>query len=127
MLKRQASNLNTGDLLLVVIVADAAQNGMSGDYKTITEGLILVGTLFFWDYIVDLLSYRFPGIHRFVYAPRLPLVHDGKPILRNLRKEFLTQDELVGEMHQQGIEKIADVKEAFLEGSGKISFIPRKK
>jgi len=58
--RRQAGSLNTADLLVVVLVADAAQNGMSSDYKSVTDGLVLVGTIYAWNYLLD--AAAFPSI-----------------------------------------------------------------
>ena len=51
--RRQAGSLNTADLLVVVLVADAAQNGMASEYKSVTDGLVLVGTIYAWNYLLD--------------------------------------------------------------------------
>jgi uncharacterized membrane protein YcaP (DUF421 family) len=68
---RQASgSLNIADLLLIVLVADAAQNGMSADYTSITNGLVLVATLMFWSVVLDWLGYNMPALGN-GYTPRL--------------------------------------------------------
>src|ERR1700749_2698388 len=59
-LRREAGALGISDLLVVVLIADAAQNAMSSDYKSITEGAVLVGTIIFWDYSLDWLGYKVP-------------------------------------------------------------------
>ena len=69
------------DLLLVVLLADAAQNGLTGEYHSITEGLILVATLIFWSYVLDWLGFHIPQLHRLVYPGSLLLVQDGQIIL----------------------------------------------
>ena len=57
-LRREAGAIGVGDLLVVVLVADAAQNAMASDYKSITEGVLLVGTIVGWDYFLNWLGYR---------------------------------------------------------------------
>src|SRR5689334_6028553 len=59
-LKRQSGGLSVTDLLLVVLIADAAQNGMAGEYKSVPEGLLLVATLVFWNFALDWLGYHWP-------------------------------------------------------------------
>jgi len=61
-LRRGAEAIGISDLLVVVLIADAAQNAMASEYKSITEGLILVTTIVFWDYFLDWLGYRFPAV-----------------------------------------------------------------
>src|SRR5512144_1542586 len=61
--RRDAGSLSVSDLLVVVLIADAAQNGMAGEYKSLTEGVVVVATIFFWNYTLDWLSYRSQFIH----------------------------------------------------------------
>ena len=76
-LRRQAGAIGIPDLLLVVLIADAAQNAMSSEYKSITEGVVLVATIAFWDYFLDWLGYRFPKLRRLVRSSPLPLSSMG--------------------------------------------------
>lgn len=122
-LKREASTVGITDLLLIVLLADAAQNGMAGEYTSIGDGFILVGTLVFWNYALDWLAFRFPAFRSFVRPPELPLVKDGKILRRNLRKELITEEELMSQLREQGVDDIAKVKSAFIEGDGRFSVI----
>jgi len=122
-LRRDVGAVGIADILLLVIVADAAQNAMSGGYDTFTEGAILVLTIVAWNWLLDFLSYRFTIVRRFASPQRLTLIQRGVPQRRNLRREFITMDELHEKLREQGVEKIADVKAAYLEGDGQISVI----
>jgi uncharacterized membrane protein YcaP (DUF421 family) len=96
---------------------------MSGGYDTFAEGAILVLTIVGWNWLLDVLSYRFRVIRRFSTPGRLTLVKQGLPQRRNMRREFITDDELHEKLREQGIEKVTDVKVAYLEGDGQISVI----
>ena len=122
-LKREAGSVGITDLLVLVLIADAEQNALADDYRSIPEGLILVGTIIFWSYILNWLGYRYPMLQRFVHPPPLVLVKDGKLIHRNMRKEFITQDELEGQLRLQGFEDFSQVKMACMEGDGRISIV----
>lgn len=126
-LRRDVGSVGVADLLVLVIIADASQNAMAGEYTSITDGLILVCTIIFWNYLLDWLSFRYPRIARLVQAPALWLVRDGKILHRNLRHEFLTVDELMGKLREQGIDDLADVKNACMESDGEISVIRKRK
>lgn len=130
-LRRDVGAVGIADILLLVIVADAAQNAMSGGYDTFSEGAILVGTIVAWNWLLDFLSYHFKLVRRFASPSRLTLVERGMPRKRNLRREFITMEELREKLREQGIEHISDVKAAYLEGDGEISVIrnsgPREK
>ena len=122
-LRRDVGAVGIADILLLVIVADAAQNAMSGGYDTFAEGAILVLTIVAWNWLLDFLSFRFALVRRFASPERLTLIQRGVPQRRNLRREFITMDELHEKLREQGIEKMADVKAAYLEGDGQISVI----
>jgi uncharacterized membrane protein YcaP (DUF421 family) len=122
-LKRQAGAVSISDLLVVVLIADAAQNAMASDYSSIADGVLLVATIVFWSYTLDWLGYHFPLIERFTMPPPLVLVENGHIIWRNMRKEMITEDELMNQVRKQGLEELAEVKKAFMEGDGQISII----
>jgi uncharacterized membrane protein YcaP (DUF421 family) len=125
-LKRESGTVGITDLLVVVLLADAAQNAMAGDYKSISDGILLVSTIVFWAYLLNWLGFRFRPIQRLVHPPALPLINDGKMLKNNMRKEFITEDELQGMLREQGIEDLQQVKRAFMEGNGKISVITQE-
>lgn len=124
--RRQAGALSMADLLVVVLVADAAQNGMAGEYRSISEGVILVGTIFSWNYALDFLSFRFPALRPILNPPALPLIKDGRVQRQNLRSQLLTRDELMELLHENGVEDPTEVKVAYLEPDGHVSVIRRK-
>jgi uncharacterized membrane protein YcaP (DUF421 family) len=123
LLRRDVGAVGIADVLLLVIVADAAQNAMSGGYDTFAEGAILVLTIVLWNWLLDVLSYRFAAIRRFTTPGPLMLVRQGVAQRRNMRREFITLDELREKLREQGIEKLSEVKAAYLEGDGEISVI----
>jgi uncharacterized membrane protein YcaP (DUF421 family) len=123
-LKRQSGAIGITDLLVLVLIADAAQNAIAGDYRSIPDGLLLVSTIIFWAYTLDWLGYHFPQIQSLVHPPPLLLVKDGKMLRRNVRQELITEDELLSKLREQGIEDISEVKKAYMEGDGRISVIP---
>jgi uncharacterized membrane protein YcaP (DUF421 family) len=122
-MKRESGSVGITDLLMVVLLADAAQNAMSGDYHSLADGFFLVGTIIFWSYTLDWLAFRVPVLNRLIHAEPLLLVKDGKLMRRNMRKELITEEEILSNIRKQGIEEIARVKEAYMEGDGQISVI----
>jgi uncharacterized membrane protein YcaP (DUF421 family) len=125
-LKREAGAIGITDLLVVVLLADATQNAMADDYTSVTDGILLILTIIFWSYFFNWLGYRFPKIQRWVHPPPLPLVKDGKMLYKNMRKELITEEELMGMIRQQGLENVQEVKEAFMESDGRISVIAKE-
>jgi uncharacterized membrane protein YcaP (DUF421 family) len=123
-LKRQSGDVSLTDLLLIVLIADAAQNGMADEYRSVTEGIVLVGTLVCWDYALDWLSYRVHAVRRLLIPRPLLLVKDGRVLQKNLEQESLTRDDLLSHLRQEGVESPRQVKAARLEPGGHISVIP---
>ncbi len=122
-LRRQAGALGISDLLVVVLIADAAQNAMSSEYKSVTEGAALVGTIVAWDYSLDWLGYRFPALGRLLRPSPLALVEDGRALRQNMRKEMVSMEELMSQLREQGVGDISEVKRCYLEGDGHVSVI----
>jgi uncharacterized membrane protein YcaP (DUF421 family) len=124
--KREAGALAMSDLLVIVLVADAAQNAMSADYTSITEGAVLVGTIVGWSMLLDWAGYHVGWIGRLVHPIPLELIRDGKLLRQNMKKELVTEEELMSQVRQQGVDDISEVKQAFMEGDGHVSVITRK-
>jgi uncharacterized membrane protein YcaP (DUF421 family) len=120
-LKRQSGSVGVTDLLVVVLIADAAQNAMAGNYKSVPDGLLLVSTIIFWSWFIDWLGDHIPAVGRLVHPPPQPLVRDGKLLRRNMRKELITEEELMSQLREQGVDDIRKVKSAYEEGDGRIS------
>jgi uncharacterized membrane protein YcaP (DUF421 family) len=115
------------DLLLITLIADASQNALAGAYRSLPDGLLLVGTILFWSYAFDWLGYRYPWFRRLAEPPPLPLISKGKLLRKNMRSELITEDELKSQLREQGLEDWAQVKEAFMESDGHISVIPSER
>jgi len=122
-LRRQKGALNTADLLVLIIVADAAQNAMSAGYTSLTEGLVLVGTIFLWDYALDSLAFRFEFFRKLLNDPPLPLVKEGKLQRSNMRKEMLTKEDVMEQLREHGIDDLLLVKQCCLESDGHFSVV----
>ena len=123
LLRRDVASLGIADVLLLVIVADASQNAMAGDYNTISEGLILLSTIFGWNMLLDSLAYRYKWALKLTTPQTLLLIRHGKFIQKNLRKEMLTPDEVMSKLREQGVIHLRDVRHAYMESDGQISVV----
>lgn len=123
--RREAGSLSIADLLVVVVIADAAQNGMAGDSKSVTEAILLIGTIVFWDYLLDFLGFKSKLFERVIEPEKLKVIENGKLLRRNMKKEMLTDDEVLSQMRQNGIEDVSEIKIAYLESDGHFSFIKK--
>lgn len=122
-LRRDVGALGIADVLLLVLIADAAQNGMAGSYDSITDGFILVATIAGWNVLTDWAGYRFPAVRHLLEPGPLLLVRDGRMLRRNMKRELVTTEELMAQLRQHGIERLEQVKTAQMENDGNISVI----
>ncbi len=122
-LRRDVGSVAIADIMLLVLIADAAQNAMDGGYRSLADGAVLVGTLAAWNYGLDAASYRFAAVRRVLEPPPLVLINNGRLIRAHLRRELVTVEELMAALRLQGVEDIARVKTARMEGDGRISII----
>jgi uncharacterized membrane protein YcaP (DUF421 family) len=126
-LRREIGAIAIADVMLLVLIADAASNGMSGEYKSITDGCILVATLAGWNYFFDWMSFHFPRARRILEPPPLAIVKDGKMQRKAMRHELLTVEELKSKLREQGIENLDEIKIAHIEENGEISVLRHDK
>ena len=124
-LRRSAGAIGISDLLVVVVIADAAQNAMGSKYESVTEGAVLVSTIVAWDYFFDWLAFRHPSIRPILRPRALLLIKDGKVLKQHLRREMISEDELLGELREQGVENVKDVKYSYMESDGHISVVKK--
>ncbi len=111
--------------MLLVLIADAASNGMSGGYESITDGCILVSTIAGWSYALDSMSFHFPTIRRWVQPPPLALIRDSKLQRKAMRQELISTEEMKSRLREQGIENMNEIKIAYLEEDSEISVLLR--
>lgn len=123
--RRETGGTGITDLLVVVLVADAAQNAMAGEYTSITDGLILVATIAFWDFLLDWLGYRFAVIERLLRPAPLLLIKNGRLLKQNMKRELIREEELMGQLREKGVSALEDVRKCYMEGDGRISVIRR--
>lgn len=123
LVRRHVGSMSLMDLLLMVLIADAAQNAMSNEYRSLSEGVILCGTLIGWNFLFDWLAYRSPWFQKLLEPSPLPVIRNGRFLRRNMRAEFFTPDELLSQLRQQNVKDVSEVKVAFVEPDGGLSIV----
>jgi uncharacterized membrane protein YcaP (DUF421 family) len=126
-IRRRVGSVGMADILVIVIIADAAQNGMSGEYRSVTEGAILVTTIIAWNMLFDWLAYKSPRLQNMLEPPPLLLIDNGRLLRRNLRLEFLSEEELRSKLREHGVTDYSQVAKAHMESDGEISVVKRQK
>jgi uncharacterized membrane protein YcaP (DUF421 family) len=121
--KRELGSLEPFDLILLIILGDALQQGLTQDDYSLTGAVLVVGTIAVLQVLLSWIGYRFPAVRPFLEGEPLIVVQDGKVIERNLRRERLTVDEIAEQARKQQIAHLSEVRFAVLEKDGTISFI----
>jgi uncharacterized membrane protein YcaP (DUF421 family) len=124
--RRDAGALGLSDLLVLVIIADAAQNAMAGDYTSVVDGFVLIGTIVGWSYLLNWLSFRFPWFRRFALAPPICIIKDGVKQEAALRRELISDEELRAMLHEHEVDDVAQVRRAWLESDGQLTVLRRR-
>ncbi len=124
--RRELSSLQPFDLILLIILGDAIQQGLTQDDYSLTGSFLAVGTIALLQVFVSWVSYRFPRSRTVLEGTPIVILQDGTPIEQNLRRERIDIDDVAEAARQQGIAHLADVQWAVLETSGQISFIHKR-
>jgi uncharacterized membrane protein YcaP (DUF421 family) len=123
--RRELGSLAPIDLILLIILGDALQQGLTQDDYSLTGAALVVGTLAVLQVFTSWVSFRFPFTRRLLEGEPLIVVEDGKPIERNLRRERLTVEEVTESARLHEIGSLDEVKWAVLERNGEISFLKK--
>jgi uncharacterized membrane protein YcaP (DUF421 family) len=121
--KKELSQLNTADVILILLISNSVQNAMVGNNTTLWGGLAAASVLFVINFVFKKLMYRYKGFSEFMQEKPEILIHNGTLDFKNLSKLNITSDELKEAMREHGVEFFKDVKLAMLEIDGNISII----
>jgi uncharacterized membrane protein YcaP (DUF421 family) len=123
--RRELSTLEPFDLILLVILGDAVQQGLTQDDYSLTGGFLAVGTIAILQLGTSFVNFHFPRLRPILDGEPIVVVQDGKPIERNLKRERVTVEDLLSAARRQSIAKLDDVAWAVMETSGEITFIKK--
>lgn len=121
--QRETGGLTVTDLLVVILVGEAATHSMTTSHLSVPEGLILAGTLLGWSVVLDALAYRSPRIAALLKARPKALIEDGRVNERALRRELLSRTELDAQLRLHGVRDVSEVERAYLEPNGMVSVL----
>jgi uncharacterized membrane protein YcaP (DUF421 family) len=124
--RRELSSLQPFDLILLVVLGDAVQQGLTQDDYSVTGVIIAVSTIASLQVATSYLAFRFRRLRPVLDGEPIVVVQDGKPIERNLHRERMTVEEIMEEARRQQIASLDQIRWAVLETSGSISFIGKQ-
>ncbi|HSD13950.1 MAG TPA: YetF domain-containing protein [Flavobacterium sp.] len=121
--KKELSQLNTADVILILLISNSVQNAMVGSDTSLLGGISAALVLFIINYVLKKLMYRFKKLNDLVQDKPEILIHNGKTEYKTLAKLGITSDEMEEAIREHGVEYYKDVKLAMLEIDGNISII----
>jgi uncharacterized membrane protein YcaP (DUF421 family) len=121
--RRELSDLGPSDIVLLVVMGDLVQNGVTQADDSVTGMFVAISTFGLLTVALSFLTFKVRGAKILIEGAPVILVQDGRPIDSSLRRERLTVDDVYEEARGQGIESLDDVKWCVLEASGTLSFV----
>jgi uncharacterized membrane protein YcaP (DUF421 family) len=134
--KREMGELASFDFVMILLLANAVQNAMTGPNTSLMGGVVAAATLLVINYSVSALVHRYPRLRRIILGQRTTLIEQGIPQLDTLEREHIDEDEIMTAAREHDILKISDIRTAWLEVDGNITFqtmngrhmrVPRKR
>ena len=125
--KRAVGQFTPFDLVLVILIGNAVQNGINGGDNSLTGAAIMATTLIVLNYLVALLTARHRGIEKFVEGEPVVLARNGHLFKHVLRRELISEHDFDEALRMNNVDDIADVEIALLETNGRISVVPKQR
>jgi uncharacterized membrane protein YcaP (DUF421 family) len=125
--RRELSTLQPFDLILLIVLGDLIQQGVTQNDFSVTGAMLAGGTMAAMTVLFSYLAFRFPRVQPILEGDPVILVERGKTIDRNLKLNRITREELAAQARLQQVAHIADIEWAVLETSGQISVIPKQR
>jgi uncharacterized membrane protein YcaP (DUF421 family) len=123
---RTIAQMTTFDFVLLLVIAEATQQGLIGDDFSLTQAMLLIVTLIVMDIGLSLLKEKLPFLDKWMEGSALVIVEDGKPLQERMKGARVDEsDVLVAARELQGLERMDQIKFAVLERTGEISIIPK--
>ena len=124
-LRRQVGGIGTSDILVLVLISEVAGQGFLPDSRSVVDAGIVIFVILCCSYAIEWLQFKFPAFERLTREPKLKLIENGRFLRRNMRKEFVTEEELMAQVREAGCEDCREIEAAYMEADGRISFIKK--
>ena len=123
--RRELSSLQPFDLILLVVLGDLVQQGITQSDESVTGTLTVISTIALLSVAVSWVSFRVKRVRLITEGEPIVLVQDGRPIEQNLRRERITIEDVEEQLSHSQLSSVSELRWAILENDGKISCIPR--
>ena len=120
---RKTGSLGPTDLLVVVLLATAVHAALIREGSSLTDAAVMVATIIGWSILLDIVGAHVPFLRWILHSDPVQVIRNGEVVGRNLRREFMTEDELKAQLRLQGVERVSEVRHAYIEHDGRVSVI----
>ena len=124
--KRNAGHISPNDLLTLIVIGGIGTDAIMGGSTSAGDAILLIALITVWAYVFDSLEYRFPALRGLLRDPPARLIDKGRLVRTNMRRELVTEQEIMAVLRKEGIDGPAGVESAWIEADGEISVIARK-
>jgi len=121
--KRQAGSISPQDITGAVIVGGLAVAGIADPKAAPADVLLMISVVLTWNFVLDWLADRIPALRHLIREPPTCLIRNGAVVRAALRREMLSEDELMAQLRKQGVDDIRQVRSAHLEADGEVSVV----
>jgi uncharacterized membrane protein YcaP (DUF421 family) len=123
--RRLIARLAMSDMLVMLLIAVAVREGITGDYYTLGDAGISAATILTWNLVIDRVAFSVPLLRRPLRHPPVTVIRDGRLLVENARSHLLTRMEIMARLREEGLTSLEQVREANMEPDGQISIVPR--
>jgi len=125
--KRTLGEMTSFDFVLVLIIAETTQQALLGDDFSLTNAMVLIGTLVGLDIVLSLMKRKWPKFDRLVEGVPMIIVEHGKPLWDRMYKARVDESDVLSAARElQGLRTLDEIEYAVLERSGSISIVPKR-
>lgn len=123
--KRNAGHISPNDMLFLIVIGTMGTDAIMGGATSLGDILLMIGLIIGWGYVLDALEYRFPALRRLFRDRQTALIDNGRLLRANMRREMVTEEELMAVLREKGVNDLSQIDSASLEADGEISFVKK--
>lgn len=123
--KRNAGHISPNDMLFLIVIGTMGTDAIMGGATSLGDILLMIGLIIGWGYALDALEYRFPALRRLFRDRQTLLIDNGRLLRANMRREMVTEEELMAVLREKGVNDLSQIDSASLEADGEISFVKK--
>lgn len=123
--RRLIGQFSMSDLLVMLLIAVAVREGLTGPYHTVGAAVVTGATVLGWDVLIDRLVFHVPVLRRPLRHAPIQIVKEGRLLVDRAREQLLTRSEIMAQLRRNGLSGLDQVREAYMEQDGSFTVVPK--